>query len=252
MHQKFSLILSTQGNVDALKRTIDSLGDMIDEVVVGSCCVFKEDELTILSYNRPEVPIKIIKFPFNFIFCNGFANMLNSLSPYAKNDLLLYLNVGEIVYKGREEIHNVISPSYNCYYLTHPIEKHLWYRVWDRREVRWGGIIHEEIYGNLRPSSVPLFMFDDTPKDKENERYGKIMNDIKELVYWNQYVKLIDQPHLANGTNPGWTDFARDGFNSFIDRMHNKGKRYDAFLTGDLQMYLDDVNSNPEFQNTIT
>jgi hypothetical protein len=54
-------------------------------------------------------------------------------------------------------------------------------------------------------------------------------------------VKLIDQPHLAEGTHPGWVDFSRDGFHSFIDRMHQKGDMYDAFLLGDYNLFMKSI-----------
>ncbi len=239
--QKFSLKSPTQGNPEALKRTIDSLEGIIDEVIVGDVIIFPEDRQTILSYYKVDCPVNIIKFPFEFIFKNGFSAILNYCASKAKNNLIIYLNVGETLISDKNELLNRVSASYNSYYITHPVETHHWYRVYDRREVQWNGIIHEEIHGNLRPCSVPLFMFDDSPKDKENEWYGLVMNSVKELVYWNQYVKLIDQPHLAEGTHSGWLDFSRDGFHSFIDRLHQKGDMYDAFLLGDYNLFMKSI-----------
>ena len=48
--------------------------------------------------------------------------------------------------------------------------------------------------------------------------------------YFNLYVKLIDQPHLAVGTNPGWIQFCQDGYHSFIERLHQKGDMYEAMI----------------------
>lgn len=238
---KISLITPTQGNTIALKRTIDSLSGIIDEVVVGSVCIFPEDEKIIETYGN-DINLKIIKLPFNQIFKNGFSNILNQLASHATNDLIFYLNVGEILISDKNELINRVSPSYNVYYIDHPLEKHHWYRVYNRKELQWGGIIHEELVGNFKACSVPLFTFDDTPKDDTDEFYAKIMNDVKECVYFNQYIKLAEQPQLRANTNAGWTKFATEGYHSFIERLHQKGDMYEAMLTGDYELLMKCIN----------
>lgn len=242
MSKIFSLITPAQGNPVALKRTIDSLEGIIDEVVVGWVGVFPEDKEKVLSYGKG-INLKLIEMPFNYIFKNGFSATLNLLSSYASNDNVLYLNVGEILISDKNELKNRISASYNCYYIDHPKELHHWYRVYNRKEIQWNCIIHEELRGNIKPCSVPLFTFDDTPKDGEGTEYWEIMNTIKEAVYFNLYVKLIDQPHLSPETNQGWIDFSIDGYHSFIERLHQKGNLYEAFISGDYEMLMDYLNS---------
>ncbi len=232
-----TLITMTQGNPVALRRTIESMRGVINEVIIGDLCVYPEDRETILSYGQ-DTNIKMIQLPFNYIFKNGFANTLNLLSTYASNDWVVYMNVGEVVHQGKEKILSSISNQYNCYYLTHPTETHHWGRFYNRKELKWRGIIHEELFGDIRCCAEPIFMFDDTPKDQERTFYWEIMNDTKELVYFNLYVKLVDQPHLAEGTNSGWVDFSRDGFHSFIERMHQKGDMYEAMIRGDYELLM--------------
>lgn len=243
-----TLITPIQGNPIALKRTIDSLNGVINEVIVGGVCIFEKDEEIIQSYDN-EVSLKQIKVPFNYIFCNGFSNMLNMLAGFATNDWVVYLNVGEVVEEGKDEILNKLSNNFNAYYIDHAIETHHWFRVYNRKEMQWGGLIHEELAGDWRPcADVPLFRFADTPKDMEDEFYAKVMNDVKELCYWNLYLKLAEQSHLIDNTNHGWVQFAKEGYHSFIDRLHSKGSRYEAFIIGDKEMYLKDIYNNPEFE----
>ncbi len=248
MKQNITLITPTQGNPEALKRTIDSLKDVINEVVVGSVCIYPDDEEKIKSYGD-QIPLSIIQLPFNHIFKNGFASTLNTLASYASNDLVLYMNVGEILVSDKNELKNRISPSYTYYYLVHPTESHHWGRLYNRKEVQWTGIIHEELVGNIKPCSVPILTFDDTPKDGEGTEYWAAMNTIKEACYFNLYIKLIDQPHLSGGTNRGWFDFSRDGYHSFIERLHQKGDLYEAFIRSDYEMLINYLNSE-EFKNS--
>jgi hypothetical protein len=241
MSKMFTLVTMGQGNPIALKRTIDSLHGVIDEVVFGSLCIFPEDKEKIKSYGE-EVALSFVELPFNYIFKNGFATTLNYLSSFASNDMVIYLNVGEILISDKNELKNRLSPSYNTYYIDHPTEKHHWYRVYNRKELRWGGIIHEELTGNYRGCSVPLFTFDDTPKDQEGQPYWNVMNDLKECVYFNQYIKLAEQPHLLANTNEGWVKFAKDGYHGFIERLHQKGDMYDAMITGDYDLLMKSIN----------
>lgn len=248
-----TLITPTQGNPIALKRTIDSLDGVINEVIVGSVCVFEKDEDLIESYSNGEVNLKLVKFPFNYIFCNGFSNILNDIAKYATNDWVLYLNVGEVVEEGKDEILSKLSNDFNCYYIDHSTETHHWYRVYNKREMGWGGIIHEEIAGKeVRACDKPLFRFADTDKDDVDSTYGQILNSVKECVYFNLYLKLAEQPHLIDNTNIGWVQFAKDGYHSFVERLHEKGDLYEAFIRGDkglLEKYIRNIRPEPELSN---
>lgn len=244
-----TLITPTQGNPLALKRTIDSLEGVINEVIVGSVCIFKEDEELIQSYES-EINLKLIKMPFNYLFLNGFSNALNLLASYATNDWVVYLNVGEVVETGKDNILKKISNDYNCYYLDHATETHHWYRVYNRKEMQWGGLLHEELSGDWRPcSDVPLFRFADTEKDMSDEFYAKCMNALKECVYFNLYLKLAEQSHLIDNTNHGWVSFAKEGFHGFIERLHAKGDMYEAFITGDKELLMKYIYSQEFFDH---
>ena len=246
-----TLVVPTQGNPIALKRTLESTKGIVNEIIIGSVCVFKKDEETIINYGH-EYNLKVVRLPFNYIFTHGFGNTLNLLAGYASNDWVLYLNCSEIIESGKENILPAIenNTDYNSFPFDHHEDKHIWYRQYNKKQLEWGGYIHEELgdVENRKYYPTPIFRMADTEKDIEDSFYGKVMNDVKELCYFNNYLKLIDQPHLLGNTNPGWINFAQDSYQSFINRLHSKGKRYDAFITGDFDMYMEDIMTNPEFE----
>ena len=241
-----SLVAPTQGNPIALKRTIDSLRGICDDFVIGDTCIFEQDSQSIKGI-VPEV--RLVKLPFNFIYKCGFAVTLNALAAQAKNDVIIYLNVGEILASSERDILSIISDEYNCYYIDNANENHRWFRVWDRREMQWSGRIHEEIVGEHRPYHHPLLRFEDTEKDMRDSFKSAVNNDVKEIVYWHQLLKIADEPDIHLGaTSPGWIQFARDNYQTMKDRLAKKGNRPLAFEKGNLQMYLDDIYTNPEFE----
>lgn len=242
-----SFITPTQGNPIALKRTIDSLKGICDEFIIGSVCVFEDDQKTIESY-IDEYNIKIIELPFNHIYENGFSATLNLLDSFAKNDDVIYLNVGEIVESGIENVLNQMDAQYNCYYIDHMVERHRWFRCYSKFEMEWSGLIHEELTGEHRPYRKPLFRFADTEKDMTNTFKAAVYNDTKEICYWRQLMRIVDEPELLGATSIGWVQFAKDNYQTMKDRLALKGNRPKAFEEGNLQMYLDDIYSNPEFE----
>lgn len=242
-----SLILPTQGNPIALKRTLDSVSGIVDEIIVGSVCVFDEDEKIIQSYSD-EYNLRVIKLPFNMIYHQGFAAVLNFIASHAKNNTCLYLNVGEIIEKGKGEILSKISPEYNYYYINHSVETHRWGRIWNKKELWWDGIIHEEIIGDHKPYHKPLFTFADTEKDMDNPFKAAIYNGLKECVYFNQYIKLVDFPKIKGITNEHWVKFSKDQYESLKARMAKKGNMVNALERGDLPMLLDYIATTPYFE----
>lgn len=241
-----TLILPSQGNPIALKRTLDSYKSICNEVIFGDVLIFDRDRDKIRAMQK-EYNMPIAEMPFNYIFENGFASVLNLLASYATNDWVLYANVGEMIDEG-EDILEKINSDHNLYLLNHRTEKHLWGRLYNRKEVQWSGMIHEEIVGHRRICDEPLFMFKDSDKDVENSFYSAVMNDVKELCYFNQYIKLVEQPELIGVTNRGWVQYSIDSYDSLKERMIKKGKRYEAFVDGNLGKYIEDIFTNPEFE----
>jgi hypothetical protein len=94
-----------------------------------------------------------------------------------------------------------------------------------------------------------LFRMADTEKDSHDPFKAQVYNDIKELVYFNQYIKLVEEPNERGATNQGWVTYAQDGYQSLTERLAKKGKRYEAFKEGDLQKYLDNCAEFENFDN---
>jgi hypothetical protein len=240
-----TLITMGQGNINALRRTMESMSVLCNEVVFGDLMIFPEDREAVYQLKK-DFNIKVRHFPFNYIFENGFACILNQLSKHATNDLVIYMNVGEVVDKNLNL--DLISPSYNSYSFNHSTDPHTWIRMYNRKELWWTGMIHEQVMGPFRVCPTHLFMMADTEKDMEDPFKAKVFNDIKEMCYWNQYLRLIDRPDLIGFTGIGWVTHAKEAYESYTDRMRRKGNRLKAFQLGDLDIYLNDINSSKEFE----
>jgi len=243
---KITLVTMGQANPVALKRTLDSFKGVVDEIVFGDLLIFETDRALIEAYQE-QYNMKIVKLAFNYIFEHGFAYTLNTLADFATHDWVLYMNVSEVI-DGEHPIKEQMSKAYNCYSFDHKVDPHRWFRLYNRKELKWGGLIHEELIGDLRPCPFHVFRMMDTEKDMEDPFKAKVSNDVKELTYFNQYIRLVNRPELRGNTNQHWIDYATRDFDSLIERLEKKGKRYQAFEEGNLTMYLEDVYTNPEFE----
>lgn len=243
---KITLITMGQANPIALKRTMDSFKGIVDEFVFGDMLIFDDDHKLVKSYLQ-EYNLKIFRMPFNYIFENGFAATLNELATHTANDWILYMNVSEVL-DGDHPIKEQMSKDYNCYSFDHAVDPHRWFRLYNRKELQWGGLIHEEVTGDLRPCPFNIFRMMDTEKDMDDPFKAKVSNDIKELCYFQQYIKLVENPELRGNTHQGWIDYAIRDYDSLKERLLKKGKRYEAFLQGDFDKYIFDIGSNPDFE----
>ena len=84
--RNITLVTMSQGNPIVLKETFDSFWGVVDEIIWGDLCIFEDDRKLIESY-QSLYNLKIVKYPFNYIFKNGFSSILNSLISHSKNDL---------------------------------------------------------------------------------------------------------------------------------------------------------------------
>lgn len=227
-----SLVTVTQGNPEALRRTADnvvkSFGGLLDEVVVG--------DLSILPLPYTFSDLKMVSLPFNSLFKRGFADVLNEAAGHAKNDLCLYLNVGEIVECNLDL--SLISDQHNCYSFNHATDPHIWVRTWNRKELQWSGRIHEVIGGPRRQCPAILFRMADTPKDDPDDLMLRIYTDVKEMVYFQQYVHIAEHPEDLAGTDQHWLKYSIKELDDLKQRLAAKGERYQAFIDGDRDKYL--------------
>lgn len=252
--RKISLISMGQGNPIALKRTLDSFKDIVDEVIYGDVLIFQEDRDLIESY-KDEYNLRSIRLPFNYIFQMGFSSILNYLISNASNDIVLYINTSECVdidYGINEIVNN--NAECNAFYLTHAVEKHRWFRCFDRRFVKWDGRLHEEpqpLIGEINPYHKPILMFKDTEKDMSDGFKAAICNTVKEMTYWNQLLRIVDFPKEQGVTHDYWVGFAKEQYDSMKERLSKKGRQYEAFLKGDYDMFMDEISTTDYFSKEI-
>lgn len=251
-----TLITLTQGNPIALKRTVDNVIEKfqgkVNDVVIGNLCVFEEDKRKLegikFDLERKGITCKNFEFHFNTLFQSGFGDTLNTLHIIASNDLCLYMNVSEIVDSPVNL--SIIHPQWNSYKFDHASDPHKWTRLWNRTQLQWSGRIHEEVVGQRYTSPDMLFTMADTPKDDTDPFYSAVMNDIKELVYFNAYISLVEKPSERGATDQGWVKYATDSYQHIKDRLLAKGARYEAFMEGNLQKYLDNCTEFEPQQNS--
>lgn len=206
-----TLITPTQGNPIAFKRTVDSVkekfGDLLTEVIVGDLCPFTDDRDQMAQY-RGKIPVDIHVVPFDlaWIFNHGFSSILNDLALRAKNDMILYMNVSEVI-EGpvRTEL---IIPQYTGYTFDHATDTNKWIRLYDKRDCRWSGRIHEIVVGGLKPCPDIIFRMADTEKDNGNPFRAWVYNWIKEVVYFQNYRLLVTDPTQRFHTDQGWINWA--------------------------------------------
>jgi hypothetical protein len=248
-----TLVTLTQGNPIALKRTIDNVVQAfqgkVDQVVIGNLCVFDKDKFGIHEADYG-VKLDTLFMPFNHLFEYGFGATLNKISTLAINDLCLYMNVSEIVDSPVNL--SIIHPQWNSYKFDHAIETHKWCRLWNRKQLTWSGRIHEIVVegaGQKYTAPDMLFTMADTPKDDADPFYSAVMNTVKEYVYWNQYLMLVDDPSQIGGTDQGWVKYAKDSYEHIKGRMYANPERLQAFRDGDLEKFLYHCKDLPHHQN---
>jgi hypothetical protein len=248
--RNITLLTMGAGNVIVLEETLKSFvrSGICNEVIYGDLLLFAEDREILNTYVEP-YNVKIVPFQFNYIFKNGFASLLNELADKATNDLVIYMNTSEIISVDKgivEAIEN--NPDCNTFYFDHATDPHRWYRCYNRHELKWSGMIHEEVIGEHKPYHKPIFTMADLEKDMGSSFKAKVFNDAKEIVYFQQYKNLIDYPERQGGTNSGWLEFAKSNYDSMTERLEKKGKRYQAFINGNLYNYLEQVYGDKEFE----
>ena len=181
-----TLITMGQGNINALKRTVDNMSQLCDEVIFGDMLIFEEDRKKLFEIFKGYNNIWFVQTPFNFIYKNGFAHTLNELAKFAKNNLVIYMNVSEVIDKNLNK--DLITDQYNCYSFNHATDPHTWVRCYDKRYLGWSGFIHEVVVPRTPDDKLllcpeHLFMMADTEKDMDDPFKAKVFNDVKELVY---------------------------------------------------------------------
>src|SRR6478752_551377 len=241
------------GNVTVLKKTIESFINVCDEIVYGDLLLFEEDREVVKRYSK-EYNIKIIQFPFNYIFRHGFSSILNELAAHATNNTVMYLNTSEIISEDYG-IFDIIKNNSDCnlVYFIHKTDPHRWFRTYNRKELEWSGVIHEQLKGEYRPYHKPIFMMADLEKDMDDPFKADVFNSVKEICYFRNYNRIVDYPKSLGETDTGWIKFATENYDNMKERMQSNAGLYEAFCTGsDLMLHQAIRNFKPtgKFQSS--
>lgn len=244
-----TLITMGQGNMETLRRTLESFKELFNEVIFGDLLIFDEDRDR-LNQLKDQYNIHSVKLPFNYIYNHGFAATLNLLSAQASNDMVIYMNIGEIIDSGDPVTTLRNNPAFNCWYFNHATDPHQWIRCYNRNILRWSGPIHEEVIGTKNPGPTVLFTMADTEKDMDNLFKANVFNEIKDLVYMRQYMRIIEQPETQGACNSGWLAWAKDQTPPMRTRVENN-KFYQAFENGSMDLLTEamEMMSNDELMH---
>lgn len=243
MKTGITLITMGAGNVKVLGKTLESFSGVFDEVIYGDMLLFEEDREIIAKYQQ-QYNIGVLRLPFNYIFRYGFSDTLNILAEKATNDMILYMNTSEIIDEDYGIVETVKSnPNCNSFYFIHRTDPHRWYRMYNRKELQWSGVIHEQLKGEYEPYHKPIFMMADLEKDMDDPIKADIFNAVKEIVYFRNYNRIVDYPQKLGETDPGWIKFATENYESMKQRMQAHIKLYEAFCMGSDLMLYQAINS---------
>jgi hypothetical protein len=94
----------------------------------------------------------------------------------------------------------------------------------------------------------------DLPKDNDNQFKSNVFDCQKECTYFEQYVRIVDNPELLAETDPGWLRFATDGYQSFKDRLIERKEMYDALSSGDWEAFKKscwNLKTNISFKSSL-
>jgi hypothetical protein len=246
MKTGITLITMGAGNVKVLGKTLESFSNVFDEVVYGDMLLFDDDREIISKYKK-EYNILDLRLPFNYIFRYGFADTLNLLAQQATNDIVIYMNTSEII----DDDYGIVdvvtnNPDCNAFYFTHRTDPHRWFRMYNRKELEWSGVIHEQLKGEYKPYHKPIFMMADLEKDMDDPFKADVFNSVKEICYFRNYNKIVEQPKKLGETDPGWVKFATENYNNMRERMQSNAQLYEAFCMGsDLMLYQAIKNFKP-------
>jgi hypothetical protein len=238
MKTGITLITMGAGNVKALRKTLESFKNVFDEVIYGDLLLFQEDRDLVYQYQH-DYKMGIFRFPFNHIFRYGFSNTLNMLADKATNDIVIYMNTSEII----DEDYGIVdivknNPDCNSFYFIHRTDPHRWFRMYNKKELEWSGVIHEQLKGEYKPYHKPVFMMADLEKDMDDPFKADVFNSVKEICYFRNYNRIVDCPKKLGETDPGWIKFATENYDNMKHRMQSNAQLYEAFCTGsDLMLY---------------
>lgn len=235
-----SLCLLAHGNPIELINTIDSWYG-VDEVIIGDLFILNEDRDYFHANYKNRVHTLVVPLPFNYIFKNGFSNTMNFVTNHSRNDWVIWTGIADRLAS------DIIPPSgnFNCLGFTGLHNGHLYSNFYNKKEMHFDGLIHEEVIPlpgfEKRLDYNPHFSIQEVAKDAD-ERKAAIYNDVKQIVYCEQYRRIVKHPELKGITADYWVNIAKKEYNDILITLTRKAGRYNAFRTGDINEYLTRVD----------
>lgn len=229
------------GSSEPLKRTIDSVRGISDEVVVVHQKMFDDD--TEIAQSLAD---KVCVLDWNAVFQDGgFAVLPNAGAAAAKGPWMLFLGVGETVAQQYVPMRKTLESAnpktiFRC---DHVGDIHTWGRLYRPDSgTHFGGPIHESC-GNGVGGPVIFRM-----QDFEKERHPDIFRN--ECIKWWKttsynvnYAVLIDSPEKLSFTDPGWLSFVKGARESIEEFLDSNKDLVEAALDGDRDAFFNGVKS---------
>ncbi len=236
------------GHPDNLKRTVDSMRTVCDEVLVVHQTLFDSD-----TEIARGIADKVEVVDWNFVFGpEGYGGLPNKHGQ-SESDWFLLFGVGETLAEEYTSIRTVLRNSprnviWKCNHRNNDgqFDPNLWGRIWcPGGGVRWGGLIHEEAGGGVAGGQV-LFRMLDTPKTPHPDPFvNECLKWMKLTSYDANYWKLLqsidpitEDSSLRSFTNKWWVGFVR-GARESLEAKQEKWKDFmEAGLSGDREAFF--------------
>jgi hypothetical protein len=247
------------GSSEPLKRTIESVKGIADEVVIVHQKLFDDDADVASS-----LADKVCTLDWNIVFQEGgFSTLPNAGAAVATGPWMLLLGVGETIAEQYSPIRQTLENASNrvMFRCNHHNDVHTWQRIWSPSGgVYFSGPIHEDC-GNGLGGPVIFRMQDHDKQPHEETLRNECIKWWKNCSYHANYFFLLNNPDKRGFTDPGWNNFvngARESIEDFIESNKDlmeaawDGDRY-AFEKG-VSVRMNDgrrpeqVNHNPTGQ----
>lgn len=228
------------GSSEPLKRTIDSVRGISDEVVVVHQKMFDDD--TEIAQSLAD---KVCVLDWNAVFQDGgFAVLPNAGAAAAKGPWMLLLGVGETISHQYSPLRETLQNASNrvIFRCDHEGDVHTWGRIWaPSGNTYWCGPIHEEAGGGLG-GPVVFRMQDYAKKPHEDNFRNECIKWWKNCAYHANYFFLMNNPDKRGFTNEGWLSFVAGARESIEDFVETNKDLMEAAWDGDRDAFYEGVN----------
>lgn len=200
-----------------------------DEIICGSHNP-TDGSLEFVKSIKSDIPIRILEFPEDTIYKNGFSFIKNALIEQATGDWIVCLDADEEMEMDKDKLLKWITNGRHIAISTHTqhlhteSRQHHWsldnldvikkeapwiqqkhWRIFKNNVgIRWQGLIHEE----LRHPNGHHVSFSCSGSDIKMYHYGAMADmskrSFKDGLYAELLLRLVENPELRAGTSRWW------------------------------------------------